>query len=139
MGGDFCYQNAHKYFKNLDILIEYVNANKTNGFNMVYSTPSRYMDAVLKGIGKMQEKTDDLFPYANDAHSYWTGYFTSRPTLKGYVRDCNNVLQTCKQVEAAVGIKNKARSSTLRQAMGVAQHHDAVSGTSKQVIRRIPS
>jgi len=56
------------------------------------------MDAVLKTIGPMQNKTDDLFPYADGPHAYWTGYFTSRPTLKGYVRDCNNVLQTCKQV-----------------------------------------
>ena len=53
MGGDFCYQNAHKYFKNLDILMEYINANTTNnGFKMIYSTPSQYMDAVLKSIGK---------------------------------------------------------------------------------------
>ena len=28
--------------------------------------------------------------------------------------------------------KNAATSDTLRRAMGVAQHHDAVSGTSKQ-------
>ena len=52
MGGDFCYQNAQKYFKNLDILMEYINANTTaNGFKMIYSTPSQYMDAVLKSIG----------------------------------------------------------------------------------------
>ncbi|XP_063677322.1 lysosomal alpha-mannosidase-like isoform X2 [Bolinopsis microptera] len=135
MGGDFCYQNAHKYFKNLDILMDYVNANTTNnGFKMIYSTPSQYMDAVLKSIGGLQNKTDDLFPYADGPHSYWTGYFTSRPTLKGYVRDCNNVLQVCKHVEAAAapGDKLGATSELLRLAMGVSQHHDAVSGTSKQ-------
>ena len=133
MGGDFCYQNARKYFKNLDILMEYVNANSTkNGFKMIYSTPTRYMDAVLEGIGPMQNKTDDLFPYADGPQAYWTGYFTSRPTLKGYVRTCNGVLQTCKQMEAF--LPGKHSSETLRLAMGVAQHHDAVSGTSKQVI-----
>ena len=43
MGGDFCYQNALKYFKNLDILMKYVNLNTTNnGYKMIYSTPSRY-------------------------------------------------------------------------------------------------
>ena len=25
-------------------------------------------------------KTDDFMPLANDAHSYWTGFFTSRYT-----------------------------------------------------------
>ncbi|KAL5264156.1 hypothetical protein ACHWQZ_G005288 [Mnemiopsis leidyi] len=135
MGGDFCYQNAQKYFKNLDILMEYINANTTaNGFKMIYSTPSQYMDAVLKSIGALQNKTDDLFPYADGPHSYWTGYFTSRPALKGYVRDCNNVLQVCKHVEAAAEAEEKlgASSELLRLAMGVSQHHDAVSGTSKQ-------
>ena len=29
-----------------------------------------------------------------------TGYFTSRPALKGYVRDMNNLLQVCMQIEA---------------------------------------
>ena len=86
-------------------------------------------------VGGLQNKTDDLFPYADGPHSYWTGYFTSRPTLKGYVRDCNNVLQVCKHVEAAATPRDKlgATSELLRLAMGVSQHHDAVSGTSKQV------
>lgn len=29
-----------------------------------------------------------------------TGYFTSRPALKAYVREMNNLLQTCSQAEA---------------------------------------
>lgn len=33
---------------------------------------------------------DNLFVdcnrYADRANAYWTGYFTSRPTLKGYIR-----------------------------------------------------
>ncbi len=28
-------------------------------------------------------KTDDFFPYADCPHCFWTGYFTSRPALKG--------------------------------------------------------
>ena len=27
-------------------------------------------------------KSDDFFPYASGLHSYWTGYFTSRPSIK---------------------------------------------------------
>jgi lysosomal alpha-mannosidase len=38
-------------------------------------------------------KEDDFFPYSNDEHSYWTGYFTSRPTLKYMERMGNNFLQ----------------------------------------------
>ena len=134
MGGDFNYQNAHKYFKNLDILMKHINANSSaNGFKMMYSTPSRYMDAVLQNVDGLSNKTDDLFPYADSAHSYWTGYFTSRPTLKGYVRSMNNFLQACKHIEVMYPHEPEGVSSeNLRLAMGVAQHHDAVSGTSKQ-------
>ena len=54
------------------------------------------------------------------------------------MRDCNNVLQVCKHVEAAAGVEDKLGGSSelLRLAMGVSQHHDAVSGTSKQVCGR---
>ncbi len=45
-------------------------------------------------------KTDDFFPYANRAHSYWTGYFTSRPALKHYERHTNNILQVTRQLNA---------------------------------------
>ena len=32
------------------------------------------------------EKTDDFLPYASDPHSYWTGYYTSRPSSKLFMR-----------------------------------------------------
>ena len=129
MGGDFAYQNAKKYFKNLDLLMKYVNTNSTNnGFKMVYSTPSIYMDSVVGSIGdSLTTKSDDFFPYADGPHAYWTGYFTSRPSLKGYVRDCNNVLQTCRQIEVLVD-SHECDADSLWLAMAVAQHHDAITG-----------
>ena len=65
-------------------------------------------------------KTDDFFPYADCPWCYWTGYFTSRVALKGYVRKLNGLLQviinfvvmmyiccygeqTCRQLEAMHG------------------------------------
>ena len=33
-------------------------------------------------------------------YSFLSGYFTSRPAIKGYVRMCNAHLQACKQLEA---------------------------------------
>lgn len=43
-------------------------------------------------------KTDDFFPYADDPHAFWTGYFTSRPALKFYERYSNNILQVTRQL-----------------------------------------
>ncbi|CAG9122907.1 unnamed protein product [Plutella xylostella] len=35
----------------------------------------------------------DLSPYASDPNSFWSGYFTSKPTIKLYEREGNSVLQ----------------------------------------------
>eukprot|EP00731_Ephydatia_muelleri_P005571 Em0002g1747a len=131
-GSDFQFEDAHQNFKNIDKLIKYVNQDgRVHAF---YSTPSRYIDAVHAANKTWTLKTDDFFPYADYPNSYWTGYFTSRPALKGYTRVCNGILQACKQLEAIHnGFPGQTPSSVdLQMAMGIDQHHDAVSGTSKQ-------
>jgi hypothetical protein len=61
--------------------------------NVFYSTPSCYLKAVHDAGQTWTTKQDDFFPYASDPHSYWTGYYTSRPTLKRFERLGNNFLQ----------------------------------------------
>ena len=39
----------------------------------MYSTPSRYLEAVNKADLSWTVKTDDFFPYADGAHAFWTG------------------------------------------------------------------
>lgn len=80
-------------------------------------------------------KSDDFFPYASDPHAYWTGYFTSRPTVKRFERVGNHFLQVCKQLTALAKVQEdyfEPHLTMLRRAMGVMQHHDAVTGTEKQ-------
>ncbi|KAF5294473.1 hypothetical protein FQR65_LT01599 [Abscondita terminalis] len=140
MGEDFTYQDAHLWFKNLDKLIYYSNQLQANGsrYNLLYSTPSCYLKAVhneaKKNGLKYSTKTDDFFPYASDPHSYWTGYFTSKPTIKRFERLGNNFLQICKQLYALtdLGPEDWADLNVMREAMGVLQHHDAVTGTEKE-------
>ncbi|KAI1886659.1 hypothetical protein AGOR_G00198080 [Albula goreensis] len=140
MGSDFQYENANLWYKNLDKLIRYVNAKQSQGskVNVLYSTPSCYLQELHRANLTWSVKTDDFFPYADDAHDFWTGYFTSRPALKRYERISNSLLQVCNQLEVLGGPSSKkgphgdGDSETLRKAMAVAQHHDAVSGTEKQ-------
>eukprot|EP00063_Salmo_salar_P065684 XP_014040519.1 PREDICTED: lysosomal alpha-mannosidase [Salmo salar] len=140
MGSDFQYENANLWYKNLDKLIRYVNQKQSNGseVNVLYSTPSCYLQELHRANLTWPLKRDDFFPYADSAHDFWTGYFTSRPALKRYERISNSYLQTCNQLEVFGGpISRKGPfgagdSETLKKAMAVAQHHDAVSGTEKQ-------
>ncbi|CAH1973774.1 unnamed protein product [Acanthoscelides obtectus] len=140
MGDDFNYQVAEKWFKNLDKLIYYANLRQKTGskYNLIYSTPSCYVKAIHEESTKTNKKwlvkTDDFFPYASDPHAYWTGYFTSRPTLKRFEREGNNYLQVCKQLYALadLGPEDRVDLNVMREAMGVMQHHDAVSGTEKE-------
>jgi hypothetical protein len=53
--------------------------------NTFYSAPSQYLAAKRSAAAlSFPLKTDDFFPYCGNTggSDYWTGYFTSRPTLK---------------------------------------------------------
>ncbi|RAL41460.1 hypothetical protein DM860_010254 [Cuscuta australis] len=131
MGTDFQYQYAHTWFRNLDKLIHYVNQD--GRVNALYSTPSVYTDAKHASDQSWPLKTDDFFPYADRENAYWTGYFTSRPAIKGYVRSMSGYYLAARQLEFFKG-RNEAGPTTdpLGDAMAIAQHHDAVSGTEQQ-------
>ncbi|XP_041362774.1 lysosomal alpha-mannosidase-like [Gigantopelta aegis] len=140
MGSDFQYQNAHNWFKNLDKLIYYVNSQQAKGsnVNLIYSTPSCYTYQLNRADKTWTTKADDFFPYASRAHGFWTGFFTSRAALKNYNRRTNNFLQVVMQMDALAKLEDTDNSTyniqILKEAMGVNQHHDGISGTSKQVV-----
>jgi len=145
-GTDFQYQNSDHWFTNLDKLIHYLKQNGT--INAFYSTPSLYVDAKKKDTSVTWEvRQDDIFPLADNAHHYWSGYFTSRPALKRQVRFATNTLAAARQLEVVSGITaedvgkpTKLRAprvgdswtDALEGAVGVATHHDGMSGTERQ-------
>eukprot|EP01134_Creolimax_fragrantissima_P000152 CFRG0152T1 len=147
MGTDFTYRNAEPYFKNIDKIIHYLK--KDGRVNAFYSNPEIYTDAVLCETRtrnyKWRVNRGDFFPYSHSPHSYWTGYFTSRPALKRFERQAMGILLACKQAEVflhkRVPEERRPYSSVhhhtsfrLSRAMGVVQHHDGVSGTEKQFV-----
>ncbi|XP_018570360.1 lysosomal alpha-mannosidase [Anoplophora glabripennis] len=136
MGGDFHYEAAEMNYINMDRFIKAFRDNEE--INLIYSTPSCYIRAVNDAQPKLKLKTDDFFPYSNDLHSFWTGYFTSRPNSKRFERIGHNILQVTKQLMALNGLngasyEDNAKSlQNLREIMGIMQHHDAITGTEKQ-------
>jgi hypothetical protein len=100
-------------------------------------------------------KTGDFFPYADCDHCYWTGYFTSRQGLKRLERVGSSFLHAARQIHSIKQLQsadfepykrlksnsqvdselipvlrtwNESPLYELEDAMGVAQHHDAVAG-----------
>ncbi|RWR73136.1 alpha-mannosidase-like protein isoform X1 [Cinnamomum micranthum f. kanehirae] len=131
MGTDFRYQYANSWFRQMDKLIHYVN--KDGRVNALYSTPSIYTDAKYAANESWPLKTDDFFPYADSANAYWTGYFTSRAALKGYVRAMSAYYLAARQLEFLKNTNSSGpKTDTLADALAIVQHHDAVSGTEKQ-------
>ncbi|XP_042478440.1 alpha-mannosidase [Macadamia integrifolia] len=131
MGDDFKYQYAESWFKEMDKLIHYVN--KDGRVNALYSTPSLYVDAKNAANESWPLKTDDYFPYADRKDAYWTGFFTSRPALKRYVRMLSGYYLAARQLEFLAGRKFSGPNTfSLGDALGIVQHHDAVTGTAKQ-------
>eukprot|EP00980_Cylindrotheca_fusiformis_P014282 scaffold3791_cov137-Cylindrotheca_fusiformis.AAC.9 len=131
--------------------------------NIFYSSPEYYTRCKHKELSKSRErhnfdtattqivasegdgvhygvKTDDFFPYSDQEHNFWTGYFTSRASLKRQERLGSAFLLAARQIESLADIDGKAsdpqQSSAafheLEDAIGVLQHHDGVSGTAKQ-------
>jgi lysosomal alpha-mannosidase len=111
-----------------------------------YATPSEYIKAINDEGLNYPSKYDDFFPYSDCDHCYWTGYFTSRTSLKGFVRDLGryitsvrNHLSLLKLANTSDYIRVKANETEnalwhLEMAMGILQHHDAVAGTAKQKV-----
>lgn len=84
-------------------------------------------------------KTDDFMPYSDCEHCFWTGYFTSRAGLKRLERVSSSFLLGARQIDSMLDYTGRRDRSScphafhiLEDASGVVQHHDGVSGTSKQ-------
>lgn len=85
-GMDFNYMNAFQNYENMDRMIAYMNDNYADKYHFKYSTPGEYVDSINALDHTWPTKSDDLFPYCDATDSCWTGYFTSRPNAKSYVR-----------------------------------------------------
>jgi lysosomal alpha-mannosidase len=116
MGSDFTFMNARQNFKNLDKLMKYVNSHPELGIHVEYSTPSKYMKRVAEVSKKENitypKKTDDFFPYAMEPQGYWTGFFTSRPSLKAVVKESSRYLQKVRTLFGLLEWNNESKFLT---------------------------
>lgn len=129
-----------------------VHTKKRNKDYVSNDVPAKYDSAAWES----NAKTGDFFPYADCDHCYWAGYFSSRQSFKRMERAGSSFLHAARQIEsmmklqssvtATKGVQNEKKEETLASdrswtksplytlddALGVAQHHDAITGTAKQ-------
>ena len=152
-GDDFKYTNDF-LFKNIDTLKSqfeskqreaknYFNTNEK--INFFYSTPEKYFSYMQKELSENKEqKLDtvthkDFYPLRTDC--YWTGYFTSRPYLKGCIRKASNAFYSFSKYFSFNRFIDKTFVKSiyndlneLRAVVALNQHHDAITGTCKQYV-----
>jgi hypothetical protein len=111
---------------------------------------------VLDRAHPLPNGNSDFMIYATGDHDYWSGYFSSRPKLKGYARSRDHVLRHMELLMTAANTTLKDRDlkagnnetdgggdsydragalsaiTKLRRSVGVTQHHDAITGTERQ-------
>ena len=158
-GDDFKYNN-NNLFLNMDTLIEiFKGLNRDimpyekikmefktiEDINIFYSTPEKYFDYVQKELIQKNKELDtytniDFYPLRSDC--FWTGYFTSRPYLKGYIRKSSNIFYTFSKYHSFNLLLNLEQSNqlilsnlnNLREVVGLTQHHDSITGTCMQAV-----
>jgi hypothetical protein len=155
-GDDFTFNNEAG-FTNMDTLIKAISEDSyyKEKMKFEYSTPAKYFNSIKLNKDLSQYTTyenKDFFPYADGLNEYWTGYFTSRPYLKGIIRDSGKYLtQSSKFVFNYLmkfylenSKKNEYKNAfeillkkhtdyfdVMRRELGISQHHDAVTGTAR--------
>lgn len=145
-GEDFHFMAAHIDFKNYDKLFKYIRNTPSYKADVVYNTPAEYLSAIYSQNKKYPVKEDDFFPYADSSDSYWTGYFTSRTSYKGFVRKGGRFLQAVRRLATQTAWEKSSSFFSnnfgqidkalyvLEDAMAMGQHHDAVTGTAKHAV-----
>jgi len=115
-GDDFRYMNAMQNYRSMDLIFNYVNENYPERFNIKYSTPSQYVDAVAKVEAEWPTKYDDMFPYSDGPDAYWTGYFSSRANDKEYIRKASTNLHASTQLYSEKAFSEEDGLSDLLDA-----------------------
>ena len=87
MGGDFEYANAFENFDSTDRLIAYFNKYHGDKYQLHYSTPSWFIESLYAQGKTWPTNYYDMVPYGDEKNAYWSGFYTSRPNQKKFIRD----------------------------------------------------
>ncbi|XP_068133236.1 epididymis-specific alpha-mannosidase [Hyperolius riggenbachi] len=139
-GCDKQFFNSSVQFKNMDLLVEYINNSSDFGVSVQYSTLGEYFSRMHKrNLTWDVRRNEDFLPYSSDAYQAWTGFYTSRNTLKGIARRASSLLYAGESSFTQYLLKRPSGAvckmwaleqlQALRWAVSEVQHHDGITGT----------
>ena len=152
IGGDFSFSNGITItFIRLERIIKQINKMK-DSFKARFSTYGEFFKALNGEISakskELEHFTDDFFPLISSSDQPWTGFYTSKPVLKGLAFDGIRYLLAAKTLYSKILLKdltnfklNKNNTEEawnklwdFDEALGVLTHHDAITGTAKAYV-----
>ncbi|RLW09175.1 hypothetical protein DV515_00002953 [Chloebia gouldiae] len=146
-GCDKQFFNASVQYSNMDLLVDYINKHSAEfGVTVQYATVSEYFQAVYsRNLTWEIRDSQDFLPYSSEPFQAWTGFYTSRSTLKGIARRASSLLYAgesfftqyvWKHPEGSI-CKCKAlkQLQSLRWAVSEVQHHDGITGTESPKVK----
>jgi len=155
LGDDFRYNNAAEFdqqYNNYLQIMDYIN-NHDYHAKVTFGTLSDYFNEVRSRMSNFNTLTGDFFVYSDifseGRPAYWSGYYSTRPFLKLLSRQVASKLRTTEILYTlAVSLARKVKPglplsilessydqlSEARRHLGLFQHHDAITGTSKAFV-----
>ncbi|XP_026500689.2 alpha-mannosidase 2 [Vanessa tameamea] len=160
LGDDFRYEYGVEFdaqYTNYMKMFNYINNHKdTFNADVSFGTPLDYFNAMKDRHKNIPTLKGDFFVYSDifseGKPAYWSGYFTTRPYLKILARQFEHHLRTAEIIFTLVAnyikqsttlklISSEKRLEkfyeqliTARRNLGLFQHHDAITGTSKSSV-----
>jgi hypothetical protein len=101
LGDDFSFKDAERTFRKTELVMEFVRKNPiySRKIRLVYSSAEKYFNSLRSSNAEFPDYNDnDFYPYCFPKLNYWTGFFTSRPFLKGLVRASGKYLSSASKL-----------------------------------------
>ena len=148
-GCDFTFTETEINFLNIEKLMNYINESPQfkDKIIMKYSTVNEFFDEFEKELkdknkyNSLREFSEDWFPYIDQYSLTWTGYFTSRPYMKGKARESSILYDVISMLNTEYFFQfHKSnndffiKQEAAQKAIALVQHHDGISGTGKSFV-----
>lgn len=156
VGGDFRWASRDEVehqFDNFTKIVQYFHNHPEHNVNVKFGTLSDYFTAVRQrtpgapahsitpGAKTFPTYHGDFFSYSDRIDHYWVGFFTSRPFTKRMGRRLQALVREADlRLAMATTLPHPATEVALhkikqaRRELGLFQHHDAITGTSKDFV-----